>query len=80
MSDVIRRPQFSIAPLTSYNTAPIPSPNVGEEPNKLIINIYGSIPFPDLVNAIAKTGGSTALLNLREEIDKKLEQIGASRR
>jgi len=80
MSDVIRRPQFSIAPLTSFNTAPIPSPNVGEEPNKLIINIHGEIPFPDLVNAIAMTGGSTALLNLREEIDKKLEKMGASRR
>ncbi len=79
MSDIIRRPQFNIAPLTSFNTAPIPT-NPTEEPNKLYITIYGSIPFPDLVNAIAKTGGPTALLNLRQEIDKKLEQIGASRR
>jgi len=78
MSDVIRRPQFSIAPLTSHNTAPIPNPT--EEPNKLIINIYGSIPFPDLVNAIAKSGGSVALLNLKEEIDKALEKMGAMRR
>ena len=77
MSDVIRRPQFSIAPLTSYNTAPLPNPT---EPNKLYITIYGEIPFPDLVNAIAKTGGSTALLNLRQEIDKALEKMGASRR
>jgi len=78
MSDVIRRPQFNIAPLTSYNTAPLPNPT--EEPNKLYITIYGSIPFPDLVNAIAKTGGPTALLNLKEEIDKALEKMGAMRR
>jgi len=76
MSDVIRRPQFNIAPLTSHNTA-IPNPT---EPNKLYITIYGEIPFPDLVTAIAKTGGPTALLNLRQEIDKALEKMGASRR
>ena len=77
MSDVIRRPQFSIAPLTSHNTAPLPN---STEPNKLYITIYGEIPFPDLVTAIAKTGGPTALLNLRQEIDKALEKMGASRR
>jgi len=80
MSDVIRRPNFSIAPLTSFNTAPIPPPNPTEEPNKLYITIYGSIPFPDLINAIAKTGGPTALLNLKQEIDKALEKMGAMRR
>ena len=78
MSDIIRRPTFSIAPLTSFNTAPIPPPN--EEPNKLFINIHGEIPFSDLISAIAKTGGPTALLNLREEIDKQLEKMGAMRR
>jgi len=72
MSDVVRRPQFNIKPLTT--------PNHGEEPNKLFINIYGEIPFPDLVTAIAKTGGPTALLNLRQEIDKQLEKMGAMRR
>ena len=77
MSDVIRRPQFNIAPLTTHNTTPILKPT---ETNKLIINIYGEIPFPDLVNAIAKSGGPTALLNLKEEIDKALEKMGATRR
>ena len=78
MSDIIRRPQFSIAPLTSYHTTPMPTnPN---EPNKLYITIYGEIPFPDLVEAIVKTGGPTALLNLKAEIEKKLEKMGASRR
>ena len=78
MSDIIRRPQFNIAPLTTHNTAPILKPT--ETNNKLIINIYGEIPFPDLVNAIAKSGGPTALLNLKQEIDKALEKMGATRR
>jgi hypothetical protein len=80
MSDVIRRPTFNVAPLTSFNTAPQNAPNPMGQPDKLYITIYGEIPFPDLVNAIAKSGGPTALLNLKAEIDKKLEMMGALRR
>ncbi len=71
MSDVIRRPTFNIKPSGQPTATSEPALNVA-------LNLQ--IPFKNLVDAIAQSGGVTYLYILREIVDKKIEQLGGSKR